>query len=377
MGCPILDTQGMNMFESGSIASGTLAACPAHSPIVGTSVSFVAVCCLHLPWLLPGACGQGPMRHVVALLALLVAAAPATASLIEDTLAPTGVTYQEDGGVHGDAPGTCEEAVAAHAVEFGTDEPVNMLVEVDDEADAFVFNLTTSQVGERVALSLVTHLLTDRYDVAFDVLSPDCSSSVFDPNSTYYDRPPSDPYPLPPNGAGYEATLTGYACDANQWKFLANQMGGIPAPDTIYVEWTDGSYEYVAVDKSTPATVAMYLTSDHLDVTVARAVIVLPSTWHGQFKIASGPCDAVPGTAVEDPYLNDDVTPTYGEFTVQEEGTHVILVHIVRGTVDKTQGTVNDLLADPPTQLDATCHRDTCSLALAYASYDLGTDYAA
>lgn len=315
------------------------------------------------------------MRRAVALVALLLAVTvPASGSLIEDTLAPAGVTYQEDGGVHGDAPATCEAVAGAHAIEFGTAEPSNLLVEHDDESDAFAFNLSADQVGTRVSLSLLTGLVTDRYDLAFDVRSPDCASSVFDPDSAYYDPPPSDPYPNPPLGGTHEAKLTGYACDASQWKFLANQMGGLPAPETIYVEWTDGSYEYVPVSKSTPATVAMYLTSSNLDVTVARAVIVLPPTWHGQFKIASGPCDAVEGTPVEGP---EHAPASYGEFTVQEEGMHIVVVSIARGTVEKTQDTAEDLLADPPTSLNMNCHRDICKAALAMAAYDLGSAQAA
>ena len=315
------------------------------------------------------------MRRAVAAVAILLAfAGPATGSLVEDTLAPTGagIHYQEDGGVPGDAPATCEAVDPARDLALGGSEPTNLLVDHDDEMDAFAFPLAESDVGERVAVDLLTRLLSERHDIAFDVRSPDCASSVFDPGSAYYDPPPADPYPEPTTGVQREATLAGHACDPAQWKFLANQMGGLPAPRTIYVEWTDGSHDYVPVTKSTPATVAMYLTSAHLDVTVARAVIVLPAAWTGQFKLASGPCDAAVGTPDPAPVQG----PRSGEFTVQEAGTHVVLVYVSRGTVEKTQDTVEALVADPPTSVNANCHRDVCSLALSDMAYDLGASYA-
>lgn len=314
-----------------------------------------------------GARKPGPMRRALlaAALVALVAAVPSSASFLEDTLAPAGVTYQEDASVHGDAPATCEDLDPARAVAFDADASWGMLVDYDDEADAYALALTEATVGTRVGFSIGFGEAAETSDVAFDIRSPDCGSSVFDAGSAYYDPAPAEPYPNPPNGGQVEARLTGYACDERQWKFLANQMGGIPAPDTIYVEWTDGSYEYVAVDKSTPATVAMYRTGSHLDVTVARAVIVLPADYDGQFKIASGPCSAVEGVRPVDPVHE----PRSGEFTVQEAGTHVIVVTITRRAADKVQ----DSIPGPPTATAATCHYSTCLAAVGSVSFNMLT----
>ena len=321
------------------------------------------------------------MRRLVAVAALLLLAGPASASLIEDTLAPandlveptTGVTatYQEDGGVHGDAPDTCLEATADRTVNLDDARTQGMLMDVDDESDAYVFELSETVVGERVQLDLLAGLVVDRHDVLFDVQAPGCTASVFDYQSSYYDRAPADPYTPPEGSVGREAGgLSGYDC-GDEWKFLANQMGGIPAPETIYVEWTDGSYEYVPVDKSTPATIAMYLTGSHPDVTVARAVIVVPADYTGEFNLVHGFCGAVQGTP-ELPPMPPTLGAKVGEFTVQEAGTHIVVVYIERGTVDKTVDTVEDLVNDPPTSVPLSCHTDICSVALAESSYDMG-----
>lgn len=321
------------------------------------------------------------MRRTVAVAALLLLAPAVSASLIEDFLSPvdgivgpaTGVsaTYQEDGGVHGDAPDTCLEATAARTVDLDSARTQGMLMDVDDESDAYVFELSQESVGERVRLDLLAGLVVSRHDVLFDVQAPGCTASVFDYDSSYYDTAPEEPYTLPEGSIGHEAGgLSGYEC-GDEWKFLANQMGGIPAPETIYVEWTDGSYEYVPVDKSTPATIAMYLTESHPDVTVARAVIVVPADYKGEFNLVHGFCGAVQGTP-ELPPTPPTTGSKVGEFTVQEAGTHIVIVYIERGTVDKTVDTVSDLVADPPTSVNMNCHGDICTLALGDASYDLG-----
>lgn len=318
-------------------------------------------------------------RAPVALALLLVLAFPVSASLIEDTLdetlEPTGldVHYQEDATVAGDAPATCEAVDAARTVVLDGSSSPGMLVEHDDEVDAFAFTLGEETVGERVAVSVLIGLLVDRYDVAFDVRSPDCASSVFDPDSAYYDPAPADPYQPPLGETTFEAGLTGYDCNPGEWKFLGNQMAGVPAPADIYVEWSNGEWEYVPVVKSTPATIAMYVTSSNLDVTVERAVIVLPAWYKGQFNLVHGPCDAVEGTPEPAPVVD----ARYGEFTVQEAGQHVVIVYIEQGTVDKTQATVEALVADPPTSVAVNCHSDICTLAFDGFSYDVGSSLAA
>jgi hypothetical protein len=316
-------------------------------------------------------------RALLAVTLLLFLTLPATASLVEDTLAPTGVHYQEDAGVPGDAPASCADLEADRAVTHQGATSAGILLDVDEDTqDVYALSLDESTVGTRVAVSLATSLLVDSYDVAIDVFSPDCASSVFDPDSAYYNPPPAEPYQPPVGSSGFEADLAGASCDPFAWKFIANQMGGaVVAPADIYVEWTNGEWEYVPAQKSTPATIAMYRTTSHLDVTIERAVIVLPATWHGSFHLASGPCGAVEGTNEPDPYLAPDLT--YGNFTVQEAGTHVILVYVTRTIAEKTQATAEELLADPPTTIPVNCHRDICTLATDFASYDLGSQQAA
>lgn len=317
-------------------------------------------------------------RALLAVTLLLFSTLPASASLIEDTLEPTGLDlhYQEDAGVAGDAPATCETLDADRVVTHQGAESAGILFDPDEDvADVYALTLDGSTVGTRVSVAVLRGLLVDTYDVAMDVFSPDCASSVFDPESAYYNPAPTEPY-APPVGSGtHEAELSGAACDPFAWKFIANQMGGaVSAPADIYVEWTDGTWEYVPAQKSTPATIAMYRTTSNLDVTIERALIVLPATWHGSFHLASGPCTAVEGTPPTPPAKP---TPYYGNFTVQEAGTHVVLVYVTRTIADKTQDTVEGIIADPPTSVPANCHRDICTAALSLASYSVGSDQAA
>ena len=312
-------------------------------------------------------CKRAAMRRALlaALMVAVVAAMPASASWIEDNLAPAGVAYQEDASVHGDAPPTCELLDASRAVNLDDVQSYGMLVDYDDEADAYALTLEEASVGTRVGLDINLGDAAGLHTVSFDIRSPDCGSSVFDPDSAYYDPAPTDPYPNPPNGATVEADLTLDAdeCDESRWKFLGNQMGGIPAPATIYVEWTDGTYEYVPVVKSTPATIAMYVTTSNLGTTIERAVIVLPADYRGQFNLVAGPCTAVEGTPVEAPFQDPDAL--VGEFTVQEAGTHVILVTISERTADGAQELV------PPLGTTRTCHYNSCLVAFQAVSFDM------
>src|SRR5687768_14750911 len=88
----------------------------------------------------------GSMRRPVAVAALLLLAAPGSASLLEsttsDALEPTPIDhlhYQADAGTEHDAPDTCGDALAS-ALPF--DLPVGggldgLLVPVDDEVDHY------------------------------------------------------------------------------------------------------------------------------------------------------------------------------------------------------------------------------------------------
>lgn len=319
------------------------------------------------------------MRLLVVAATLLVAAAPASASLIHDLLAPvndivepnTGLTvgYQEDAQAHGDAPATCELATAEFSVHLDQAATAGMLVEVDDESDAYFFELGDGAVGERVGLDLLAGAAVARHDIAFDVLAPGCGSSVLDPESPYYETEPVVPYEPAEGQAMFEGDVVDYDCNETEWKFHANKVGRGSAPETIYVEWTDGSAEYLSLSKASSGTVAMYVTSSHLEYTVARAVILLASDYDGDFKIAHGPCDAIEGNSGPQPPTH---SATRAEFTVQEAGPHVVVVYIGRGTVDKTVDTLEDLVANPPTSMNRNCHKDICTAALQFTNYDVG-----
>lgn len=311
-------------------------------------------------------------RATLAVALLVVLALPASSSWIEDTatslVGPEG-TYQEDAGVPGDAPATCETVDLARQVAVGAEDQAGMLVEYDDESDAFAYVLDQAVVGDRLFVAVNLGTLTNRYDVAFDVFAPGCDASVLDADSSYYPKPPTDPYEPGLGWQAFSGNTSPSSCDGSEWKFHVNKIKTGSAPADIYVEWTNGDYEYVPLSKASQGTVGMYLTTSNLDYTVARAVIVLPATWQGEFKIAHGPCDAREGDGgTPEPV----VAPGYAEFTVQEAGTHVIVVSISRSTVDKTTDTLNDLVNDPPTSVPVHCH-DICSLALSSTSYNLGS----
>lgn len=311
-------------------------------------------------------------RATLAVAVLIVLALPASSSWIEETatsiVGPEG-TYQEDAGVPGDAPATCETVDLARQVVVGAEDQAGMLVEYDDEADAYAYILDQTHVGDRLFVAVDLGILTDRYDVAFDVLAPGCGASVLDAESSYYPQPPADPYDPAPGSLAYSANTVPSSCNGSEWKFHVNKIQMSSAPADIYVEWTNGDYAYVPLSKASQGTVGMYLTTANLDYTIARAVIVLPITWQGEFKVAHGPCDAIEGDGGAAPPI---VEAGYAEFTVQQAGTHVIVVSISRSTVDKTTDTVNDLVMDPPTAIPVHCH-DICSLALTGISYDLGS----
>lgn len=305
-------------------------------------------------------------RSTIALALVLFLALPATASFIEDS---TGQTYQEDAGVAGDAPATCQLATAARTIDLNEPAKAGMLVDYDDESDAYTLALGSSEVGQRISLSLLKGLAVSRHDIAFDVFAPGCGSSVLDPESPYYPKAPANPYTPGVGKSAYEGRTTGYDCKPSDWKFHANKIYTGNAPADVYVEWSNGQHEYVPLQKASQGTVAMYESTSNLGYTVARMVIVLPAGWQGDFKIAHGPCDGVVG----DPNANAPVSyGSYAEFTAQQAGPHIVVVHIARGAVEKTTDTVLGIVANPPTTVPVHCH-DICTLALQFASYDLGS----
>ncbi len=305
----------------------------------------------------------------LALAAALLAVSFAMPQHVEDALVPYGVHVQEDGGKPGDAPDLCEAAEADRGVALEGIDSAGILIDQDDTSDAYTFLLNDTTVGQRVSLSMLTGAAVQTYDVAFDILAPGCGSSVLDPDSPYYSHQDDTPYQPGPGEAAFDgdASIDPSSCSGTGWKVLVNQLThGLKAPDTIFVAWTDGSTAYVPLTKASQGTVGMYLTDLHTDVTVARMVIVLPASWHGHFQITECPAGVQPGAPPA-----PTAQPGYAEFTVQEAGTHVIRVFITRGIVDKTVGTVQDTVANPPTTIAANCHRDICQPAVQFVSYDL------
>jgi hypothetical protein len=245
--------------------------------------------------------------------------APVTASLIEDQ---TGFHYQDDGGAELDAPDQCELPQPLRAIEFNAQAKSGKLVPGDDEKDYYQLNSSASLVGVRVQV-LLRAADANLANLSLDVELPGCGGSVFDP-ATYEQQKQaleSDPKysPTEPAAEGektvFAQTLTGYACDSTQWHFLINKIGGRPAPDHIRVQWSDGDIENIPSDQQTPATLAHYRTTSHLDTPVWSAAVNIVQDWHGKFNLGSGPCVGEP-TPPHEVFSPPFVQGAHGEFTI-------------------------------------------------------------
>jgi hypothetical protein len=324
----------------------------------------------------------GFMRRLVAVAALLLLAAPASASLLESTtgaiLGPTldpvrsdpvlgpalaespvpvgdHVHYQADAGTEFDAPDTCQDLLAS---DLPFDLPVGseldgLLVALDDEADHYRVPIGQELVGGRVTVSVLGREAT--LPLSIDVSMPACGGSVADPANQ-----PAPPVDAPAPGEGEKQVsphnLDGaYEC-SDRWFFVLNQFGGLPAPASIHVVWTDGSQEDIPLLKGTPATLAQYATSEHLGFTIDSATANVPQGWTGQFNLSEGSCTAIDGEAVfGEPAV---VTQTSISFTPTVAGTYVLAVRMVPPEAPGA----------PPlgTSVPASCH-SFCALAPATA----------
>lgn len=308
------------------------------------------------------------MRRLVALAALLLMTGPASASLLEDltgdVLEPaapvtgpvadlvsdtTGVPIdldhvhlQADAGTAYDAPDDCAGALAS-AEPF--DLPVGagldgLLVPVDDEVDHYRVPIGQDLVGRSVTVHVAGREVA--LPLSIDVTMPSCGSSV-----TAAENQPAAP-PAHPAPAEGETQVTphnlgnDHQC-SDRWFFVMNQFGGLPAPESIHVVWTDGSQEDVPLLKDTPATLAQYATSEHLGFTIHSATANVPVDWEGRFNVGEGPCDAVDGEAVFGAPAT--WTETSVTFTPIEAGTYVLAVHMVLPEP-----------AGPPTAVPMSCH---------------------
>ncbi len=311
-----------------------------------------------------------PMRRIVALVALLLAM-PASASLLEDTssevlgpLSPftdpiaeaasdaTGLPIeldhlhvQADAGTEYDAPDSCADALAS---DLPFDLPVGgdldgMLVPVDDEVDHYRVAIGQELVGGRVTLVVFGRETT--LPLAIDAFMPGCGTSVAAPENQPA-PPPADPAPAEGEKQVTPHKLGGaYTC-SDRWFFVLNQFGGLPAPESIHVIWTDGSQQDVPLLKDTPATMAQYATAENQGFTIHSASANVPADWKGQFNLSEGFCDAVDGEAVfGEPAV---VTDASVSFTPIEAGTYVLAVRSVPPEVPEVPGV--------PTAVPASCH---------------------
>jgi hypothetical protein len=313
------------------------------------------------------------MRRIVAVAALLLITAPASASLLETTSAAvlgpaapvtdpvaeaasdaTGVPIdldhihlQADAGTEYDAPDSCEE-VAASALPF--DLPVGaaldgLLVPGDDEVDHYRVPIGQELVGGRVTLNVAGHDLT--LPLSIDAFMPACGTSV-----TAEENQPAPPIAAPAPGEGQKQVsphnLAGpYEC-TDRWFFVLNQFGGLPAPESIHVVWTDGSQEDVALLHDTPATLAQYATSAHPDFTVDSATANVPADWKGQFNLGEGFCDAVDGEAVFGEPAEVSADGHTISFTPIVAGVYTLAVRAVPPEAPE--------VPEPTTTVPASCH---------------------
>jgi hypothetical protein len=292
------------------------------------------------------------MRWRVAVAALLLLAAPATASLLESATdgLPVHVHYQVDGGTDHDAPDTCQEVLASP---LPFDLPVGgnvqgLLVPVDDTADHYRIPIGQDLVGGRVTVTVLGRNATLPFEM--DVIAPLCGTSVTAPENQPL-PPPSHPAPGPGQRQAEPHNLddAGSGSCSSRWFFVLNQFGGRAPPPTIHAVWTDGSEADIRLLKNTPATIAQYATREHLGFTLHSVTALVPADWSGQFNVAEAPCGAVEGTAVfGEPSVSGEASI---EFTPTQAGAYVLAVRAVPPAVPEP----SDLVGPQPRSCHAAC----------------------
>lgn len=87
--------------------------------------------------------------------------------------------------------------------------------------------------------------------------------------------------------------LNDHDCDSSEWHFVITQVDEeANAPDSISVQWANGSSEDVSLGNFTGG-VAHYTTTSNLDSTVTSATASIYEGWSGQFNLSHGPCQPV------------------------------------------------------------------------------------
>lgn len=306
------------------------------------------------------------MLRLVAVAALLLTAPVASASLLESLTAQvfgaaeevTGplpvdhVHYQADAGTEYDAPDSCDGALSSPAA---FDLPVGAaldgwLVPVDDEVDHYRVPIGQDLVGGRVSLSVLGRDVGLPFSI--DAYMPGCGSSV-----TAEENQPAPPL-APPEPAEGERQVSPHNLDASggecsdRWFFVMNQFGGLPAPASIHVAWSDGSQADVPLLKDTPATLAQYEAPDN-GFTIDSVTANVPQEWSGQFNVGEAPCNLVDGEAVFGEPATVSADGTTIEFTPIEAGTYVLAVRFVPPTLPALP---EASLGVPSLVVPASCH---------------------
>ncbi len=314
------------------------------------SVLFVAL-------LLSAVAASGCMAPELAPVVHDVSAAPATSgaggaaasalrsSGIEDQ---TGLQYQNDAGVHGDAPDTCETVDDRRALLADEGSIDAMLVERDDEADVFAVPIDAAFTGERLRFDLLKTTGADLFELAFDIVDAACGFSVFDPDADIYHperNAPSEPFNPQTGQQTYDYAMpASYTCDATEWKIMLRHLNGLTV-DSLYIQWSNGDYEYVAPETNGSSQVAKFITSRDVEHTITRIAASMPTGFPGTIHVAHGPCGLTDASDIQAP--SSDANG--GEFTVAQSGEYVLLVTMTKGAIEKATGIA------PPVRCHPAC----------------------
>lgn len=281
---------------------------------------------------------------------------------------------QADGGVEGDAPNACADVEEARRLVVDGNATEGIVIPEVDESDVFYLRLGEEVVGDRLALQFVG-VPYEPYELDFDIIGRSCTASVFDANSTYYApdetrTPPAEPFTA---GAGetvqsynqshftnsrnnHDPAFTAWSCKTDEWMVTLEQETGTSSwPTQIYLEWTDGSYAYVA-PYSTNSQNAHAKHAGNLDYTLAQLAFVTAAGSDVTLAKIYGPCDAAAGERPV-PAAPPSKHPGGGQFTVVEAGDYVFQVNVTKGPEEKAVDDSLGLLQDPPTSINMSCHR--------------------
>jgi hypothetical protein len=277
------------------------------------------------------------VEYRVLLLASVLVLVPVHAGMVEE--ASDGmVSYQFDAGTHHDAPDGCGDAHANWSLPLGGTIG-GMLVAGDDEVDAYVLDLPASAVGERVTVHVSPG--PGSGDLGVEVWAPGCMGDVFDAANLPF------PLPQPPTPSSGQTThalhnLNGtWTCNASEWHFVVNGLGGGTAPASIHAAWTDGTETDLPLVQANQGT-AHFTATSPLGAALKGAWVNMPTGWSGNFLLSHGPCNLPDGGAV----YGDEPFALLGllEFTPVRSGHHVVLV------------TYSPPEPSAPTSIPASCH---------------------